>query len=313
MKIVYVFRDPFDRRQYDPGVLTQLGHSVTAFEISPKEKHALLTRQFVGADMVFFTEIVDFNRLLPVGALREIKKGNTRLVFFGALVEPVDALAKWFEPFDWVFIRNEPIAQRLCEYTHSEKYVWMPTGFHPSQYFPSPQKVGKDIDVSFAGDTLSRLGKNQDTRAIYLKSMLRHIGNTRIYGHRLCKRVGAKARKYKTHREERSVYWRTKVNLDLPFLNYPHLANDIHIKNRTIEIPACGEIQLTAYDPSFVKLFKSEEEVFYYTSKNDMVDKAKWIIENYDKLGHVREAARKRSMEEHQYIHRYKKMMDIAE
>lgn len=69
-----------------------------------------------------------------------------------------------------------------------------------------------------------------------------------------------------------------------------NLANDINIRN--FETIACKTILLTSYNPNYFKLgFADNVNCFMYSSFDELVDKAKYISCNYDKLNNIIENA----------------------
>ena len=51
---------------------------------------------------------------------------------------------------------------------------------------------------------------------------------------------------------------------------------------RCFEIPACGRVMLAERTADLTRLFKEDEEACYFSSTLELVEKAKWLVENPD-------------------------------
>ena len=52
--------------------------------------------------------------------------------------------------------------------------------------------------------------------------------------------------------------------------------------SRCFEIPACGRAMLAERTDDLLKMFKEDEEACFFSSKEELVNKAKWLVENQD-------------------------------
>jgi spore maturation protein CgeB len=240
--------------------------------------------------------------------VKQIKKKNIPLITYTtcSMGIPFDEMKKTFEPFDYAFIHNE----RMVEMLEMSNVYYMPVGFYKDQYFP--MKIKPTIDISFAGNPQSQTTAKHDKRVAYLKKLIKKF-NIKVYGEKLCKRVGCRIRPYNTHKQQRKIYATTRVNLDLPFMNsrYGEYKDDIHLKNRFFEIPACKRILLTQYSEEADRLLTGEVETFYYRNFDELVQIIKYILENFNESMQVAKAGYQRVKAEHQFKHRFQKMMEM--
>jgi len=69
---------------------------------------------------------------------------------------------------------------------------------------------------------------------------------------------------------------------------------------RTFEIPACGTVLLTEYNDEIASFYK-EDEVVFYTSKEELVKKVKDLFKNKNQLKNISEKGYKRVYEDGYY------------
>jgi len=303
MKIVYVYRDWFKRTKQWGRMLRKLGHEVSWFEARDKK---------IPTDMIRWADILwiykpQFRKVLTAGQKRLVWNTGKKLVTFGGA--PKVAHEKWgkvFRGFDFVFINNKANMAKIQSLSETpEIFHYIPWGYEAELYYPGSSK--KDIPSSFMGKATS----NQDDQRFDWISRTKKVLPFTVFGEALCKRLGCTVRPFSTHREQREVYWRTKANLGFPFTSNAFY-NELYMKCRFFEVPGCGEVFLTHYADDFAEMFEPDKEVFYYNSFDELIDKAKWIINNYSKLGKVRRAAYDRAVKDHQFIFRFRDMMNIV-
>jgi len=186
----------------------------------------------------------------------------------------------------------------------------MPFGFHPDQYYKTSSS--KKYDISFCGTALIRDSFKNDKRAKYLRSLEKY--NIRVFGDSFKDKVNKiTVKSYKTHNEQRKVYGKSKINLDLPFFHTkPVFYKDkYHIKNRLFEVPATGNFLLTTRCDEFLNIF-DEDTIGYY---DDNIESLKENVDKYLKDEKLRnkmvEKAYKLVHEKHTFYHRFKEMFKI--
>lgn len=84
-----------------------------------------------------------------------------------------------------------------------------------------------------------------------------------------------------------------------------HPIPKIHL--RTFEIPMCGGLQFTSFNKEIAQYFEDEKEIVLYHSKEDMIDKARFYLndKNSTLVRKMKTAARKRAESEHTWTNRF--------
>lgn len=307
MKILFVVGDYYERRRKYGEVMRELGHDVSIVSIDKKKKKRISAKYFNGIDLIWALKydyvehgIIPPQENIPLIAMHTCGKGRT-----------LKNTVKILKPYDIVFENNEDFADRLNEIEGREKFYYIPLGFYPEQYYPLDRKP--KIDASFMGSKMNSRPLKLDLRVQNLKLVMKHC-KVKVYGRGLCRALKLKDRKFSTHKKQREVYARTKVNLNFPWCNsmLPDFEGVVHANNRFFEITACKRLALTAYSPSLNKLLEEGKETFYYHDKGDLIEKTKYILENYDALESVREAGYQRCIKEHTFKHRIEKVLKMV-
>ena len=252
------------------------------------------------------------HKVISDDALGYMKQKNILLVMYNTYFPDfsyTETLDVW-RKIDYLFIHDKDMHNFLKKNNLNSYYV--PLAFYPEQYYKTSSK--KKYDVSFMGRSLTYLPPKKDKRAIYLKSLKNF--NPMIFGKGFKGRLnGMKYEEYKGHEIQRKVYGQSKINLDLPFVNYKNsfYKNKIHWKNRTFEIPATDNFLLTLRDEQFLEIF-GEDTIGYY---DDNIESLKESVKKYLKDDKLRkkmsEKAYKLVHEKHTYLHRFKEMFKIIE
>jgi spore maturation protein CgeB len=187
----------------------------------------------------------------------------------------------------------------------------MPLGFYPDQYFKSIS-VNKKYDITFMGASLTKVSLINDLRVKYLQSLRKF--NIVVFGETFKNKLkNIRIIPYKGHTIERIVYGSSKINLDLPFVNYNHIfyKEQIHFKNRFFEIPATGNFLLTCRCPEFMEIFP-EDVVGYYDFN---IESLKENIKKYLRDEKNRKTMAKKAYnivyQKHTFLHRFKEMFNI--
>ena len=310
MNILYIHHEYYDRRMRYGKELEALGNKVKFFNIKKKTKKGIIPEGLLKRiDQVWIlNSSYLFYGSVDKAFIKQIKKKNIPLITYTtfSMGIPFTEMAKTFVPFDYAFIPNE----RMVEMLDGNKFHYMPFGFYKDQYYP--MEIIPTIDISFAGNPQSLVSKSQDKRVKYLKKLIKEF-DAKVYGEKICNRLGCFPRPYNTHKEQREIYASTKINLDLPFMNSTEAEykENLHLKNRFFEIPACKRILLTQYSEEGVKLLEYDKEAFYYNDLDDIIQITRYILDNYQKAFEVAKSGYKRVISEHQFKHRFHKMMEI--
>lgn len=63
---------------------------------------------------------------------------------------------------------------------------------------------------------------------------------------------------------------------------------------RCFEIPACGKLMLAERTDDLLRMFKEDEEACFFSSNEELVDKARWLIDNPDIRERIAQAGMRR-------------------
>ena len=162
------------------------------------------------------------------------------------------------------------------------------------------------------GNALTYLPLEKHYRSLYLQSLSNF--NIKVFGEAFKKRLkNIFVQDYRGHDIQRIVYGQSKINIDIPFVNYKHsfYKNKTHWKNRSFEIPATGNFLLTLKCSEFLDIF-GEDSVGYYDNN---IESLKENVKKYLKDKKLRENMAKKAYKivhnGHTYLHRFKKMFKI--
>ena len=313
MKILYVYKDYMGRRK-DYGKMIEIcGHQVIYLEKREKERKNILTEKEIKKykpDLVWFQNpYYIYNNLETI---EYIKSKNIITVIYNTYLPKspyVNDIDIW-KNIDFLFIHNKEFNEFLINCGLNSYY--MPLGFYPSQYYKIINK--KKYNVSFCGTALERDDIDKDKRAKYIRALKKY--NICVFG----KSFKGKVDKipvyfYKTHDQQREIYSKTIINLDLPFFHSvpSFYSKKYHIKNRFFEIPATGNFLLTVRFPEFLDIF-DEDTVGYY---DDSIESLKESVKRYLKDDKLRKKMARKAYrlvrQKHTYLHRFKEMFKIIE
>jgi spore maturation protein CgeB len=99
----------------------------------------------------------------------------------------------------------------------------------------------------------------------------------------------------------------SKVNLNIiDRTNYP-AAN-----MRFFEIPCAGGLQVCSPCPEMELEFKHGETTFYYRDGSELTGQIRDLLDDSELRGKVKQAAHRKVMEKHTYLHRAKQILSLT-
>jgi len=311
MRILYLYNDYFGRRKNYGKIMSRLGHKVIFHEIRDKSKSGSISVKMIkkyNPDILWMYS--PFYASSNKKAMKYCSEKGIKKVLFSTINVhiPYEEWLWVWKRIDFLFMHHKP----CTEYLRSKglNAFYMPLGFYPSMY--SKLSMKKNIDVSFCGRPQSAVRRAKDKRSKYLQSLKNK--NIVVYGKDFKSRLsGIPVKSYRGHNIERKVFAKTKVNLDLPFINSssPFYKHMYHFKNRFFEIPATGNFMLTCRHDDFLEIF-GEDSVGYY---DDNIESLKESVSRYLKDKKIREKMAKKAYqivhEKHTFYHRFKDMFKI--
>ena len=315
MKILYIYRDYKGRRKKYGEMMEKCGYDVKYLQILEKKiknqihiKH--IKKYNPNVVWVYTPAYIQYN-VLSEETLDYLRRRHIPVVMYNTYYPDFDytrTLDVW-KKIDFLFIHDKDM--HLFLKNNNLNSYYMPLAFYPDQYFKNNSN-SKKYDISFMGNALTYLPLLKDKRSIYLQSLQKY--NIKVFGEAFINRLkGIRVQKYRGHDIQRKVYSQTKINIDIPFVNYKHnfYKNKIHWKNRTFEIPATGNFLLTIKDPQFLEIFP-EDTIGYYDNN---IESLKENIDKYLKDEKLRKKMAKKAYklvhEKHTYLHRFKEMFKI--
>jgi len=314
MKIFYIYRDYKGRRKKYGEMMTMCGHDVIYMEIREKKipnqvkiKHIKKHKP----DIVWvYTPYYISRNVIPKETLDYIHSKNIPV----AMYSTIDPETPWTEDLhvwkeiDYLFIHYKPLSDYLKSKGLNAHY--MPLGFYPDQYYKTTSE--KIYDVSFMGNSLNYLPLEKDKRSTYIRSLRGY--NLGIFGESFKDRINdIPVHKFRSTKEQRGVYSKSKINLDLPFVNYRHpfYEGQYHFKNRFFEIPATCNFLLALRNPEALEIFP-EDTIGYY---DDSIESLKENVHRYLKDKQTRKKMAKKAYrlvhDKYTYLHMFKKMFKI--
>jgi spore maturation protein CgeB len=199
----------------------------------------------------------------------------------------------------------------LARYRYEHLNINAHTSFalFDGDYYKNTHEANKDIDVSFIGNL-----KNAD-RAEYA-SYLKAAGiKVQTYG------VGSD-NGFASFEEMVSIFNRSKINLNFTTLatseNYivplPSINQRIRqSKGRPLEIALCGGFILSQYAAGIEEMFKIGEEFDVFHSKEEMLEKIKFYLENEEKRILMAEKSYTRALSQYEVKAGFKIIFDKLE
>ncbi len=220
MRILYIHHEYYDRWTQYGKEMEALGHQVEYFHIGDKKRGKVVPLGMLdNCDMVWtLTSQYVFSGLITKEFIKLAKRRNIPLVTYStiSMSESFDDWVKSYEAFDWCFIHSIHFTARINEYMKKDNCFFMPLGFYQNQYYPG--SVKPTLDVSFCGSAQTQVPAGDDQRLRMLVEVKKRFG-LKVYGRSMCQRMGDRIRRYKTHDEQRGIYWTSRINLDLPYMN----------------------------------------------------------------------------------------------
>ncbi len=162
-------------------------------------------------------------------------------------------------------------------------------------YFYRPLGLERDLDVVF-------IGANYGYRGYFVNYLLKRGIPIECYGNGWPNgRVSS----------EEMVCLFNRAKVVLGFGGVGHMAEVKHLKGRDFEVPMCGSLYLTSYNPELCDFFNIGREILCYSSLEECEELIVWAIQNPDDCQTIRNAARQRSLHEHTWEKRLQSMFDV--
>lgn len=304
MRILYIYHEEYGRRKRYKLEMEKLGHDVISVDVSsclsPEWNPKILdiTGQGKnGYDVIWLLSPL-YLEYPPLKNLVDYFKSERTLLVTYSSFDPSSSPESndhiWSQ-FDVFFCQHLDFTNYLEELGVNVHYI--PIGFYKHQYYPIDVK--KTMGISFAGVVSNHVSK-------YLEALTDF--DIKIFGTSMS---NIQHTSYYSHEEQNNIYARSKINLDIPFINGVSLYTGLtEIKNRFFEIPASKQFLLTmkSYETS---QFFDETMVGFYKD----IDTMREAVSRYMKDDRLRKTMAEKSYKEviskHTFSQRFKSMFQI--
>ena len=181
---------------------------------------------------------------------------------------------------------------------------WLPQGHDPVMFPPVPANTEEQDDVAFIG---SLKPKRED----FVNSFVQAGFKVAIYGEGW-------------HDSKLKDLWRgpayckdfsqavanTKIVVSITAGSGEIL--ELTISQRIFRVCGCKGVFLTEYVPGLEYLYEIGEEIFTYGDVSEAIEIASSLLENHSKRENASLRCYKRTMEEHLYVHRLRRLMECV-
>lgn len=86
----------------------------------------------------------------------------------------------------------------------------------------------------------------------------------------------------------------------------------VGLKGRDFYVPLHGAAYLTTFCPELSEFFIEDEEILFYRSRKELIDKAKWCLAHPDEARAIGLAGRKRALKEHRWGNRWEEILALC-
>lgn len=313
-KVLYIYHEYGGRRKRYGKEISRLGHDVQYEHVKNKKKGKVRKSVFEKSkpDLVWLlSPFYVVHNVIGQDSIEYLKSKGIPICCYSTFgtQSPYDQWLPVWKTFDYLFVHHLGFARYLQTQGLSSAH-YMPVGFYPDLYYP--KSIQKSISVSFMGNPQTTVSPGQDKRCQYLEA-IKDFG-VKVYGKSFQKRLkGIRARSFSTHEEQRSVYWKSKICLDLPFVNsaVPFYEDVYHLKNRFFESPACGSFLLTMRNEETTNIYDESMVGFYDNNPESLREAVKFYLKNEKLRESMAQKAAKYVWERHTFAHRFKEMFKI--
>ncbi|HLD60188.1 MAG TPA: glycosyltransferase [Candidatus Bilamarchaeaceae archaeon] len=215
---------------------------------------------------------------------------------------------------DMFFGNNELERMKGFKEKTGYKYHFLPLAANHKVQFGSTHFVEKKYECAYVGNYM--LSKKEKF-AGYIdplknKHNLKLIGNNWTLTDRAIAKIHRmlkiKQKPKITLDQERELYWKTKIGLNLH--EKKQAIEGLDVNERTFKVPACGCFELCDANKSVYKYF-AKDEVILAEDEKDWYEKIEYYLENDEEREKIAEKGYQRVQKEHLYTHRVKKMIEI--
>lgn len=171
--------------------------------------------------------------------------------------------------------------------------LFWPEGADPKFFHPREQEF--EVDVSF-------IGANYGKRNEYIRFLQQNGIQVATFGY-------GWDRGFVSNEGMPEIYWKSRINLGFSGIQYS--MRESCLKGRDFEVPMSGAVYLTSEHPDLHKVYSIDREIVTYQDKRDILQKARFLLNNPDKCAQIRKAARERCLRDHTWERRFQDVFEI--
>jgi glycosyltransferase involved in cell wall biosynthesis len=276
-----------------------------------------LNRDILAAARDFGPEIVLITGSCPVAAstLRELKERMGALLVNYATDHPFNRLvcARWVAaniPLYDLYVCTKRAIMDDVRAAGCRRVAFVPFGYEPSLHFPDDFSSREEFD-RFTCDVVFVGGGDRD-RYPYFEALVGGIPHLRLnlYGGYWDRNPTLRryARGLALGRDYRLALRGAKI---APCL-VRRANRDGHVM-RSFELPACGAFMLAQRTVEHQEFFREGEEVAYFSSPAELVEKVRYYLKHDDERQRMAEAAHHRvTTANHTYANRLEQILELA-
>ena len=316
MKILYIHKEYKERRARYAQEMELLGNTVKTIKLTDKKLASQIHIKDIkehSPDILFLlSPFYIANKVITDDAIDYCKSKNITIACYSTFNTQIPYY-QWksvWKQFDVFFAQNKQLHDYLKVIGVESFYI--PLAFYPDQYYPMNRD--RRIKLSFMGSIQTTVKTENDKRVKWLRRLSKERLGLQVWGKGFNSR-GVPANKYCSHSEQLEVYNKSRISIDLPFVNSEHsFYQDIfHLKNRFFEVAATKSFLLLPRYPEFENILDDSMVAYCDNCPESMVEE----IRRYTKDRRLREGmatlAYKEVMAKHTFHHRFKNMMGILE
>lgn len=241
---------------------------------------------------------------LPPEAVRDLRGMGAKVaLWFPDAISNLAAHLMFLAPYDAIFFKEPHLVER-SQALLDAPVEYLPEACNPAWHrIPHPE-VASDPCVLVVGNMYA-------FRVRLLERLARAGLPLKIFGPPWARWLRSPALepmytgRYVSRKEKARVFRSASV-----VLNSLHPAEVNGLNCRLFEAAACGGTLLTEYRPALGCCFEIGREVLAYDGFDDLVDKARWLLENRDAGKSLGNAAAARAHRDHTYAHRLQVILD---
>ena len=255
--------------------------------------------------------------------IKDLKKAGIVTMYW--FVEDYKRFPYWQKvcnDFDYFFMIQKGDFERELKKVCRKIWGWLPVAAEP--FYHKPINLS-DADKSFYGSDISFMGAAYPNRVKFFKHF--NTINLKLWGTGWTEsdlpRYNIPLNEQRISIEQSNkIYQATKVNINLHSsfedgldgnfttagMQLLRIEGDF-VNPRTFEIAACGGFQLVDDREAVRELFVEDEEIVFFKSVEEAMDKANFYLKNEDLRKKIALAAKEKTLKYHTYSIRLEKML----